>query len=1177
MRRGNRPTRWRLIVGVVCLVLAVSVPSIAMGATLAPVYRFFKPSNGTHFYTAGEAEKDNVINTMGSVYRFEGVAYTLEVDNPQMNAPLYRFFNKANGSHFYTAGEAEKNNVIANLSNVFTYEGPAYNVSLNPTGNTPVYRFYNKANGSHFYTVSEAEKNEVIAKYSATYNFEGPAFYLAYSATPPPPPPAVDTTKPTTISNANLLYRGPATVLLSATDNPGGSGVKATYYILDGFGPVQGTLAYAGGLGLHTLEFWSVDNAGNEETHNLVTFTVMSVHSSPDIAECTDCHTQDIMTTHSNNCAYCHATGVTPSFVCSDCHEPADSLETHPNLETVHDASASACTDAECHVNNVGDIHTQCASCHGPGITPTLDCVTCHVGDPHAGASHTATGQSCIAAGCHVSTDAPTLHVGKCSPCHAEGVTPSLVCADCHEDKRSLDTHPAMPTAHDATGQSCVGAGCHDADAALVHDTMLLNGLTPPSCEACHNGDPLTIVCDTCHDDYATIHPAQGAAVHTVTGFCYSSGCHVSTGANKSDVALIHASWANPPGCAACHEPGVTPKLTCFDSACHGAGGATVETVHDYTHPSAAGDLSTGCTVSACHGSEDVLDLSPGHTGCSCHTYNSPELNAIIGAGMNGAYAECLDCHVDPFDPAADHPYHVGDHDAVEAGIAGTVSSACVSCHGTNLMDVSAGSLHIADEHAGCSCHAYGEATPANNECVDCHQGGYAPHGFLDGFNHTGEGWNAASGHNTEAYGTIGAVEKFDGSQGVTLYAEAERDFDPMPATWEVEAGFQWAEAPAAWVGQTVSAGDVTVMTSDWDFPEVNVFWEPGDPDAPDDAMYLDETSVVTCEDCHTGLLLAGPHGADDNWGLDPDYPADYSYGELTKRVDAFPSGIKLRKSLNYTTQGGATPNVITAYDNGMALICSKCHDLQNYQSGTTKNNPLPMYSTGDDPFEYPAGSGVMWDPIYIDAAGTRSDGYYVWTRNDGSQVDPASITISGAVGSQTWSSTDTEAQAWIQGAAGTFTSGTIGSSNTAHSSHHQDTNDGSAQCVGCHIGVPHGWKRPRLLVNSGWNGMPNSIGAGVIEGDRPPYKDPDLLGTTRTNGGVLLNPLTGYNGMGMLTLSAVDNHNLWAGSGSATDPAKQYFTGAAYWSEPSCQACNDHAGEDGVRIIEPEATTYGP
>ena len=47
------------------------------------------------------------------------------------------------------------------------------------SGATVVYRFYNKTNGSHFYTASELEKDGVLANLSATYALDGPAFYLA--------------------------------------------------------------------------------------------------------------------------------------------------------------------------------------------------------------------------------------------------------------------------------------------------------------------------------------------------------------------------------------------------------------------------------------------------------------------------------------------------------------------------------------------------------------------------------------------------------------------------------------------------------------------------------------------------------------------------------------------------------------------------------------------------------------------------------------------------------------------------------------------------------------------------------------------------------------------------------------------------------------------------------------
>lgn len=52
MREGSGHTRWRFLIGAVCLALAVSVPAIALGATLTPVYRFYNTKTGTHFYTA---------------------------------------------------------------------------------------------------------------------------------------------------------------------------------------------------------------------------------------------------------------------------------------------------------------------------------------------------------------------------------------------------------------------------------------------------------------------------------------------------------------------------------------------------------------------------------------------------------------------------------------------------------------------------------------------------------------------------------------------------------------------------------------------------------------------------------------------------------------------------------------------------------------------------------------------------------------------------------------------------------------------------------------------------------------------------------------------------------------------------------------------------------------------
>ena len=52
-------------------------------------------------------------------------------------------------------------------------------------------------------------------------------------------------------------------------------GRRATHYILDGGAETTGTVVTASAAGSHTLEFWSVDVAGNAETpHTTVSFTI---------------------------------------------------------------------------------------------------------------------------------------------------------------------------------------------------------------------------------------------------------------------------------------------------------------------------------------------------------------------------------------------------------------------------------------------------------------------------------------------------------------------------------------------------------------------------------------------------------------------------------------------------------------------------------------------------------------------------------------------------------------------------------------------------------------------------------------------------------------------------------------------------------------------------------------
>jgi len=141
---------------------------------VSPVYRFYNKTNGTHFYTASEAEKNNIIARWPNIYKFEGFAYN--VSSLPTSAIVYRFWNN-NGTHFYTVSEAEKNNIIARWGNTFKFEGLAYYVSPYPTNNT-VYRFYNMRNNTHFFTASASERDNIMAKWGYIYRYEGIAWFL---------------------------------------------------------------------------------------------------------------------------------------------------------------------------------------------------------------------------------------------------------------------------------------------------------------------------------------------------------------------------------------------------------------------------------------------------------------------------------------------------------------------------------------------------------------------------------------------------------------------------------------------------------------------------------------------------------------------------------------------------------------------------------------------------------------------------------------------------------------------------------------------------------------------------------------------------------------------------------------------------------------------------------------
>ncbi|PEN67744.1 hypothetical protein CN545_18230 [Bacillus toyonensis] len=83
-----------------------------------------------------------------------------------------------------------------------------------------------------------------------------------------------DTTSPVTTDNVPTDWvNKDVTVDLTATDNDG-SGVASTYYQLDNGSTQSGNTVQISDEGVHTLTYWSVDNAGNVETQHITTVKI---------------------------------------------------------------------------------------------------------------------------------------------------------------------------------------------------------------------------------------------------------------------------------------------------------------------------------------------------------------------------------------------------------------------------------------------------------------------------------------------------------------------------------------------------------------------------------------------------------------------------------------------------------------------------------------------------------------------------------------------------------------------------------------------------------------------------------------------------------------------------------------------------------------------------------------
>ena len=155
--------------------LFLATPNNTNSGTTEAVYRFLNNDTGVYFYTADETEKETVSGLDN--FSFEGASYNSAdslIEDIEAT-PVYRFFDRNTGMHFYTISETERE-AVAGLDN-FSFEGEAFTAyATEVEGTIPIYRFFDSNTGAHLYTPLVTERDDVEGM--PGFQAEGIAYYV---------------------------------------------------------------------------------------------------------------------------------------------------------------------------------------------------------------------------------------------------------------------------------------------------------------------------------------------------------------------------------------------------------------------------------------------------------------------------------------------------------------------------------------------------------------------------------------------------------------------------------------------------------------------------------------------------------------------------------------------------------------------------------------------------------------------------------------------------------------------------------------------------------------------------------------------------------------------------------------------------------------------------------------
>jgi hypothetical protein len=526
------------------------------------------------------------------------------------------------------------------------------------------------------------------------------------------------------------------------------------------------TLGWAGAMFNH-----AGITSGCASCHNGVSAPGMPVNHIPTAgAPCEDCHSTTEFTTFdgavmnhavvaSMPCATCHEAGKsfagTPVVTtrppaphpatgdCSSCHTTAswtanDLPANHIPLPAADAGNCSLChsneSDFSVYLMNHVNISSNCAQCHGPGLSfanmapPTLmEPPTNHI--PTGGAP---------CEDCHSPTQFTNFD-GSVMDHAAVAPTP---CSTCHEAGKSFAGTPVVttrpPAPHPATGEC---SNCHTTSNWNADD-LPANHIPLPAgdagnCSLCHtnpsdysvyvmNHVNITSNCAQCHGpglSFANMAPPMlkepplGPPAHIPVAGIACELCHTPTNFTSFAGTVMRHAAVTGQACDSCHE---------FAMAWYGEPNLWVRPDPDH-------HAGQDCGNSGCHRPVDKRLLrppaaAPRTTGSTAPATRAPRAAAgVVGARavmVRSALGMSLRTQAAPTSPAALGGVRSTriDHSAV--------TGSCISCHDGRIA-TGRPLQHPATSTRCDSCHTTNGWLPARfdhlaiapRSCASCHDG----------------------------------------------------------------------------------------------------------------------------------------------------------------------------------------------------------------------------------------------------------------------------------------------------------------------------------------------------------------------------------------------------------------------------------------------------------------------